>query len=143
MNTKIKISIFFLIIILGAGLRLFWLHKSPPSLNWDETALGYNAYSLFTTGKDEYGYKFPLTFRSFDDYKPPLYPYITVPFIAIFGLNELSVRLPSALSGISIIVAVFFIASHFFNKKIAILAAFFIAIEPWSVHFSMIAFETN
>ena len=143
MNNKVTSLILLLIIVLGAGLRLFWLQKSPPSLNWDEAALGYNAYSLLKTGKDEYGFKLPVTFRSFDDYKPPLYPYAAVPFVAMFGLNEISVRLPSALSGISIIVVVFFIASHLFNKKIATLAAFFIAIEPWSVHFSRIAFETN
>ncbi len=143
MSNKLLSLILLLIIVLGAGLRLFWLQKSPPSLNWDEAALGYNAYSLLKTGKDEYGFKLPVTFRSFDDYKPPLYPYAAVPFVAMFGLNEISVRLPSALSGISIIVVVFFIASHLFNKKIATLAAFFIAIEPWSVHFSRIAFETN
>src|SRR3990170_4035307 len=114
MNNKLISLILLLIIIIGAGLRLFWLQKSPPSLNWDEAALGYNAYSLLKTGKDEYGFKLPVTFRSFDDYKPPLYPYVTVPFVATFGLNELSVRLPSALSGVSVIVAVFFIASHLF-----------------------------
>src|SRR3990172_8952352 len=134
MSNKLKTLILFLIIVLGMGFRLFWLHKSPPSLNWDEAALGYNAYSLLETGKDEYGFKFPITFRSFDDYKPPLYPYLDVFFIKLFGLNEASVRLPSALAGIFTIIAVYSLATHFFDWKVATFASFFIAIEPWAVH---------
>src|SRR3989344_7027051 len=105
----------FLILILGGVLRFFWLHRSPPSLNWDETALGYNAYSLLKTGKDEYGHPFPLALRSFDDYKPSLYAYSTIPFIKLFGLNEISVRFLSALSGLASLVFIFFIAKKFFN----------------------------
>lgn len=138
-------NLFFLLIILliGTFFRTFWLSKSPPSLNWDETALGYNAYSLLKTAKDEYGFKLPLTFRSFDDYKPPLYPYMIVPFVATFGLNEIAVRLPSALAGISSIIAIYLIASLLFNKKVGLFASILFAVEPWSVLFSRVAFETN
>ena len=142
LNRRIIFTL-FAIVFLGTILRLAYLSKSPPSLNWDEASLGYNAYSLLTTGSDEYGFKFPITFRSFDDYKPPLYPYITVPFIAIFGLNEFAARLPSAIAGISIIIAIYLITSFYFGKYVALLSAFFIAIEPWAVHFSRVAFETN
>src|SRR3990172_9037297 len=124
MNNKLISFMLLLIIVLGAGLRLFWLDKSPPSLNWDEAALGYNAYSLLKTGKDEYGFKLPVTFRSFDDYKPPLYPYVTVPFIALFGLNEYSVRLPSALAGIFSIIAIYLVVSFLFNKTVGLFPAF-------------------
>ena len=52
-----------LILILAAVLRFYQLGQNPPSLDWDETAHGYNAYSILKTGRDEYGYKFPLYFR--------------------------------------------------------------------------------
>ena len=140
---KNTILILLLIIIVGSFFRLFWITKSPPSLNWDEAALGYNSYSLLTTGKDEYGHKLPLVLRSFDDYKPALYSYLTAPFIAVFGLNELSVRLISVLSGVSIIFLVFLIARKLFDEKIGLISALFISIEPWAVHFSRAAFEAN
>src|SRR5256885_940381 len=85
-----------LVAILGLGLllRVVWLSSFPAGFNADEAAIGYNAYSLLQTGKDDYGTPFPLAFKSFGDFKPGLYFYFVWPFVAIFGLNELAVRLP-------------------------------------------------
>src|SRR3989344_5696380 len=90
-----------LILILASVLRLVSLDKFLAGLNADEAAIGYNAWSLIQTGKDEHGESWPLVFRSFDDYKPPVYFYLVVPFVKIIGLNVWSVRLPSALLGIA------------------------------------------
>src|SRR3990170_6052123 len=89
-----------LIVLIAAVLRLWKLDNIPPHLTPDEAALGYNAYSILKTGKDEYGEFLPIIFKSFGDYKPGLYVYLTVPFVAFFGLNEYTVRLPSAIFGI-------------------------------------------
>lgn len=132
------------IIILSAVLRFYQLGQIPPSLDWDETAHGYNAYSILKTGKDEYGYKLPLSFRSFDDYKPPLYTYLVVPSVATFGLNEFAVRFPSALLGVLAVFFTYLMAYELFkNKTIATLSALFLAISPWHLQFSRVAFETN
>ena len=71
-------SVLLIIVILATILRFYQLGQNPPSLDWDETAHGYNAYSILKTGRDEYAYKLPLYFRSFDDYKPPIYTYLIV-----------------------------------------------------------------
>src|SRR3990167_1719234 len=102
------------IVILAAVLRFWQLGQNPPSLDWDEAAHGYNAYSILKTGRDEYGYKFPLYFRSFDDYKPPIYTYLVVPSIAIFGLNDFAVRFPSALIGVFAIMFTYFLVKELF-----------------------------
>ena len=65
----------FLIIILALILRFYQLGRTPVSLEWDEVAIGYDAYSILKTGRDQYGKFLPLTFRSLDDYKPPIYEY--------------------------------------------------------------------
>jgi 4-amino-4-deoxy-L-arabinose transferase-like glycosyltransferase len=140
--TKYKIIILS-IIFLAFFLRIFQVQYSPPSLNWDEAALGYNSYSLLKTGKDEYGNRFPLLIRSFDDYKPPIYSYFSIPFIYVFGLNELSVRILSVLSGTLSVFLIYLIGKEVFNKKVGILAAFLFAIQPWSIHFSRMAFEAT
>ncbi|PIZ96558.1 MAG: 4-amino-4-deoxy-L-arabinose transferase, partial [Candidatus Levybacteria bacterium CG_4_10_14_0_2_um_filter_36_16] len=72
-NKKISFIILFVIIVLAAVIRLWQLGVVPPSPDWDEASLGYNAYSIMTTGKDEYGKFLPFILRSFDDYKPALY----------------------------------------------------------------------
>ncbi|MEK7580978.1 MAG: glycosyltransferase family 39 protein [Patescibacteria group bacterium] len=136
--------ILFLIIVAAFTLRFYHLGINPPGLDWDETAHGYNAYSILKTGKDEYGYKFPLSFRSFDDYKPPLYTYLVVPSVALFGLNDFAVRFPSALLGVLAILFTYLMVFELFkNRKIAYLSAFFLAISPWHLQFSRVAFETN
>lgn len=130
--------------MVASFLRLWNLSGIPPHLAPDEVSLGYNAYSILKTGKDEYGKVLPCIFKSFGDYKPGLYIYITVPFVAILGLSDLAVRLPSALAGIFAVFLVYQIVRELFkNKRLAIIASFLLAINPWHIHFSRGAWEIN
>lgn len=143
MNLRFKI-ILAVILTLAFVLRFYHLGVNPPSLDWDETALGYNAYSLLKTGQDEYGTRFPISLRSFDDYKPPVYVYLAIPSVAIFGLDDWAVRLPSALLGTLTVLVFFFLVKEILGKpKMALLATLFLAISPWHLQFSRIAFEAN
>ncbi len=136
---------FFLIILLAFILRFFQLGINPPSLYWDEVSLGYNAYSILTTGRDEFGIFLPLDkFIAFGDFKPVGYVYTAVPAIFIFGLNEFAVRFPSALAGILMVVFTFYLVKKLFtNQILAFIASFLLAISPWSLHLSRVAFEAN
>jgi len=137
-----KLLLFILILI--AFFIRFINYRYPPLL-WDEAAIGYNAYSLLQTGRDEYGQSFPLVFKSFGDYKPGIYIYATLPFVAIFGLNELSVRLPSIIVG-SLLPLIFYLLIRKLlprDQKIAFLAALLLVFNPWNIHFSRGAWETN
>lgn len=133
-----------IILVLALALRVFELDKFPVGLNADEAAIGYNAYSIIKTGKDEYGEILPLSFKSFGDYKPGLYFYLALPFVAVLGLNEWAVRLPSALLGTGLVALVYFLAKEIFkDRRISFFAAFFLAISPWAIHFSRGGWETN
>ena len=143
-----ELRILFLIILLALFLRFYHLGKVPPSPDWDEAALGYNAYSIMKTGRDEYGKLLPLILRSFDDYKPALYTYLVIPFIKIFGLNTFAVRLPSAILGTLTILLTYFLTKELFsNSPFSILYSLFtiflLSLSPWHLHFSRIAFESN
>jgi len=143
MNKKI-ILFLTLIMVIASGLRLWQLGKVPSSPDWDEVALGYNAYSILETGKDEYGKFLPIVLRSFDDYKPALYTYLAIPSVVVLGLNVVAVRLPSAIFGILTILATFFLVKELFKKNsLALLASFLLAISPWHIQFSRVAFEAN
>ncbi len=134
----------FLILVIAAGFRFYQLGSVPPSPDWDEAALGYNAYSILKTGRDEYGNFLPLSIRSFDDYKPPLYVYLTVPSVAFFGLSVWSTRFPSAVMGLVAVLGTYFLVKELLkNNAQALLSALLLAISPWSVQFSRIAFEAN
>ena len=85
------------IICIAAFLRMWHLGGVPISLNWDEAAIGYNAYSILKTGKDEYGISFPIVLRSFGNYTPAFLAYLVVPSVFVFDLapadQERSIRL--------------------------------------------------
>lgn len=140
---KKEIGILFLILLLAAFLRFWQLGKVPASPDWDEAALGYNTFSLMQTGRDEYGKFLPLILRSFDDYKPAVYAYLSILPIKIFGLNLWAVRLPSAILGVLAVLAVYFLVKELFsNRFLALTASFLLAISPWHLQFSRAAFES-
>ncbi len=151
----VRKSWFFLgtgvIFALALLLRLPSFGSLPNGLNRDEAALAYNAFSLLKTGKDEYGEKLPITFRSFGDEKLGGYIYTVIPSIAVFGLTPAATRLPSLLSGLAIIFLIgnitWQISRSFWKPKQArvaqLFAMFFVAIAPWANHFSRVAYEAH
>ncbi len=140
-----KNYIFVLAVILAAVLRFSWLSYTPPSLNWDEVSHGYNAYSILKTGKDEWGQFFPITnFRAYGDYPLPLNLYLTIPFVAAFGLNETAIRLPHVILGVLTVIATYFLVYGITKKrKISFLASFLVAIEPWYLFPSRFVLQSN
>ena len=131
-------------IVLFALLIRFWKLDSYPALNADEAAIGYNAYSLLETGKDEHGNAWPIHFQSFNDYKPGLYFYMILPFVKVLGLTELAVRTPGALlGGLTVFVIYLLVFELFKNRKLAYLSALFLAVSPWHIHFSRGGWEVN
>lgn len=143
MTIKIKL-ILIAIIILGFFLRVINVDKFPAGFNADEAAIGYNAYSIIKTGKDEYGEFLPLSFKSFGDYKPGLYFYFVLPFVATLGLTEFAVRIPSVLLGTGMIFLIYLLGNQIFkNRAVGLISALLLAINPWAIHFSRGGWETN
>ena len=129
---------------MGFVLRTVFLSRFPARLTTDEMSIGYNAYSILKTGKDEWGRRLPLSFQAFGDHKLPAYIYATVPFVALFDLNPVSIKIPSVLSGLLIVVGVYLLTGVLTNNKsISLLSALMVAINPWPIHLSRSALEAN
>lgn len=135
---KKELWILTAIIILAGVLRFFSLGTNPPGLNWDEVSHGYNAYSILKTGQDEWGQFFPLTnFRAYGDYPLPLYMYLAMPGIALFGLGEFTARIPSAFFGSLLVLLTYLLSKRILkNSRLSLLSAFLLAISPWSMMIS-------
>jgi 4-amino-4-deoxy-L-arabinose transferase-like glycosyltransferase len=131
-----------LAILLGAILiRTVRLKNLPAGLFCDEAALGYNAWAILHYGIDENGTRFPLFLWSFTGYKNPVYLYAAMLPIGVLGLDEFSLRLTSALFGVATILALFWLGRRLAGNAAGLAAAFLLAICPWHIHFSRIAFE--
>ncbi|MFA6185070.1 MAG: phospholipid carrier-dependent glycosyltransferase [Candidatus Shapirobacteria bacterium] len=138
-------KLFLIIIFLIAFFLRFYKVGEYPTFLWDEASLGYNAYSIIETGKDEYGQTLPIIFKSFGDYKPGLYVYLAIPFIKIFGLTTTTTRLPSIILGSLLPILIYFLIKEINPKahKTAIFAALITVFNPYSIHFSRGAWESN
>lgn len=132
------------IVFLAAILRVYKLGSVAPGISWDEAAVGYNAYTIFHWGRDEWGRLLPLTFKSFEDFKNPVHVYMTVPFVGFFGLNEFTTRIPSALFGVLNVVVVYFLARKVFKSEtVGLFSALTLAISPFNIQFSRFNHELN
>ena len=132
------------IFFVGFLLRVVGLPNHPAGFTPDEASFGYDAYSLLKTGKDQWGNAMPLVLKSFGDGKMPLYAYLAMPSVALFVLNEFSVRLPNALLGSLVVLVTYFLVREWRrNESEALLAALLLAISPWHIPMSRGAFEAN
>lgn len=144
MKNKFFYLLLFFVFLLGFLVRIVNLTSLPNGLDQDETAIGYNAYLINTLGKDEWGQKMPLYFKSFGDYKLPIYIYTVSFFEKFLGINALAVRLPSFLAGFLSIFFLFLVVKKLTKDKyLALVSSFLLAINPWSIFLSRAGFETN
>lgn len=146
MKDKIKqhIAILSGIITIAAILRVFALDTFPPELFGDEIDVGYHAYSLLHTARDYTGQFLPTYIHSFSEWRAPLLMYATVPFVALFGLNEWGVRLTPAFFGVvTVLLTYVFVLLLTKRKAVALSAALLLAISPWHIQFSRTAYEVT
>lgn len=125
-----------IVIILAIGVIWRLPYFAPPSLNWDEVSLGYNAYSMTKTGSDEWGIKLPTIFRVFGDYKLPVYVYMTT-------LWPMSPRVTSILAGSLTMLVSYLLARKLFGKQTGLVTLSLVTLSPWTVMLSRLALEAN
>lgn len=133
-----------LVVVASFVLRVYRVSEVPPSLNWDEVSIGYNAYSILKTGKDEWGQVLPLHFKAYGEYKLPAQIYASIPGVAIFGLNELGVRITPVIYGTLTVLIMFFLGRALFQSHLAsLVSAFLLAISPWHIQLTRASFESS
>lgn len=137
-----------LILIFTLIVAIFYSYKLsdiPSSLYADETTVGYNAYSILKTGKDEYGVELPLLFRLFGAYTPPLFVYTLLGSISIFGLNAFSLRIVSVLSTLGLILVIYFLSKSLklFTNSSPWLVTLVFATAPWVFFNARIGYEVT
>ncbi len=139
-----------IIILVSFFLRIWKIDKVPVSMFSDELDVGYQAYSIIKTGRDYSGNLWPLSFQSYADYRTPVYIYTSVPFVAIFGITPLGVRLPAVIFGVLGVWMMYLLTNQLINKsywglsvKFGILPALLLAISPWHIQYSRAAFEAT
>lgn len=133
--------ILYLLLAAGFLIRTVGLATVPPALNPDELLKAFDGASVYRTGMDHHGQPCPLFFQQSGEYSPPLYIYFSGLFSFLFGINEYTVRLPSALLGTVSILMTFLFIQAFADRRTALIAAALVTVSPWNVHYSRIGWE--
>lgn len=136
-----KIYFLVVIILLGGILRFLKLGEIPNGTTPDEATYIYNAYSIWLTQHSVTGAYLPFSFNIFNSFSPvPI--YIIAPFVGLIDLTLFAGRFPFALLGTASILLVFLIANKLFrNSNIALFTALILAISPWHIQISKIAYD--
>ncbi len=127
--------LFWVVIGLAFVLRFWQLGNVPGSVSNDEAAYIYSGYSIWETGRDIAGVKFPLSIN-LDNSFSPVPVYIIAPFVGIFELNAFWGRLPFAFAGFGSLILFYFIVRMLLKERIALFATFSFTISPWHLHLS-------
>ncbi len=138
-----------LLLGLGAILAIvafqLWISPSnPPGYHRDEAALSLNAYTLSQGLRDEDGARLPLFFRSFDDYKSPVYPYLLA---GVFDLTGPSQSVARGLSAVFVLAAILLLGLLAYRLTrsyvVAIAVVVLGGLTPWLFELGRIAIEAT
>lgn len=72
-----------------------------------------------------------------------LYAYITIPFLKVFGLSIVTIRLPQAMIGCITLIVFYKLLKLFCSQTTAILGLFLLAVNPWHIMLSRWGLEAN
>jgi len=134
---------FWIVLVLGAGVRLFQFGAVPAGLNVDEASVGVEAYAISHYGVDRWGSRYPVFFPAYGDGLNPLDVYLSVPFVKLLGLNVAAVRCVNLIAGIFTIPLVYLVARLGFGSMTAILSMAFFALLPWHIMLSRWGADVN
>ena len=143
MQVKNKINLYTIgvaiILIFSFVIRIHNLSSNPAGFFADEASVGIDAYSVLKTGSDRHGDFFPLFFKGFNfDNVSPYQVYLSVPFVAIFGLNENAVRLTPVFWSVVELFVFYLLLKGLLSKPYALIGTLILSLSPWHFHISRI-----
>ncbi|MBR5261493.1 MAG: glycosyltransferase family 39 protein, partial [Oscillospiraceae bacterium] len=143
LSRKTECILVCLLLVLGIFLRFYAIGSLPYGLNQDEASSGYEAWALLTSGIDRNGDAFPVLFTSWGSGQNVLMSYLAIPFVALFGLSEMSIRIPNALFGCISLVVFWLLARKTRGERFALTALLLLGVNPWHIMMSRWALESN
>ena len=128
-------------IVAVAAFHLWITPSNPPGFFRDEAALAYNAHTIATEGRDEYGASFPLYFSSFLDYKSPIFVYGLAGVFLVTGADREVAR---GFAATCVLVAVLLLGWLAYRRSSGVrrvATAVLAGTSPWLFELGRVAFE--
>ncbi|MCD7863984.1 MAG: glycosyltransferase family 39 protein [Lachnospiraceae bacterium] len=147
-NREIPDRVYYIILILIAAValfvRLYQFGVVPGGSNQDGAMAAVEAAALAEYGTDRFGMRFPVFFTGWITAQMAvMLSYLAIPFVKLFGLSILAVRLPQLLISLLGLLFLYLLTRDVFGRNIALVISGFAAIAPWHIMQSRWALESN
>lgn len=118
----------------GCALRLVSLADLPAGLSAEEALVGAQAKALWQTGGFLFSGNLTTQFAQWTgESSGPLLAMLTAPFVGVFGMSALTIRLPLALLSCAAMPAVYGLGEALSGKRAARLTLTVVALAPYYV----------
>ena len=156
MKFRLYVALFIFIFFLAIFLRLYSINNyHGVSFNgmFSEPLYGDEA-AYYELGRNVYLGEGPVEYVIWDlwahnniphlhSFYPPFFAYLIGPLFYIFGESTFVIRLFMLIISLSTVILTYYIGAKIYDKKIGLLAMFFMAINPFHVfHSGLIMIET-
>lgn len=128
-----KKLVLMVILLIAFAARFFHIGQIPDGIHPDEAYAAYNAYSMLKYGIDSWGYHNPVYFVAWGGGMNVLNSYLMMPFIAILGVNTISIRLASTILSCLSVAVMYLLLKKIFEERTALLGTFLLAVCPWQI----------
>jgi 4-amino-4-deoxy-L-arabinose transferase-like glycosyltransferase len=130
----LEVALLVAVLSLAVFMRTFRLLEIPSGIFFDEAMNGLEAAQILEQNVH------PLWSDELSG-RPTLHLHILAVAFRFLGVNERAMRLVSAAAGTATVFTLWLFARHLFDRWVALLAAFFLAVARWHVNYSRIVFE--
>ncbi len=129
--------------VLGILVRVLWFWEFPAGFNQDEASIGYDVFADINFGMDRNGYLNPVYSVAWGSGHSGLYIGLLNLSIRLLGLSVFSVRIINVIFGCIGLFAFYGVVRRLRGQKAAVIALFFMVINPWHIMMCRWGLECN
>jgi len=144
MSNKTYYIILGVIVAIGVIIRIWKFGSVPGGFNQDGAMAAVDGKALADYGTDRFGTWLPAHLYAWGyGQMSSLLSYMIAFFVKIFGLNEITARLPQLIMSLAGGTFFYLFIRDIFGKGAGLIAAAFVAINPWHLVQSRWALDCN
>lgn len=144
LNDKLHYILLAVIVVIGVSIRIWQFGSVPGGFNQDGAMAAVDGKALADYGTDRFGTWLPAHLYAWGyGQMSSLLSYLIAIFVKFFGLNPITARLPQLIASVAGGAFFYLFIRDIFGKGAGLIAAAFVAINPWHLVQSRWALDCN
>ncbi len=133
-----------ILLVCATALRMWKLGQVPEMMNQDSALAAIEAKALWLHGTDRFGMRYPVYFVAWGfSQMSVLMSYLMIPFFELFGMSELTIRIPCFFMSVIGLAVLYLLCKKIFGKMSALVILALAAVNPWHFAQSRWALDAN